>query len=148
MRPAALQRAGADDERGSVTIFVAVAAVGLLALAGLVVDGGGKVRALQRADRVAAEAARAAGQAVDRSAVLAGSAVRVDRRTALVAAEASLRAAGADGSARITDDGRAVAVTVRGSEPTVLLGLIGITQFDVTGRAEAVLVDLEGGTQP
>ncbi len=144
---AARPRAAGGD-RGAVTIFVAVAAVGLLALAGLVVDGGAKVRALQRADRVAAEAARAAGQAVDRSAVLAGGPVRVDRRAALVAAEASLRAAGARGSARISDDGRVVAVTVRASAPTVLLGLIGITRFDVTGGAQAVLVDLEGGAQP
>jgi hypothetical protein len=131
-----------------VTIFVAVATLGLLTLAGLVVDGGAKVRALQRADRIAAEAARAAGQAVDRGAVLAGSGLRVDRRAALVAAEASLRAAGVDGTARLSDDGRAVAVTVRGSEPTVLLGLIGVARFDVTGTAQAVLVDLEGGTQP
>jgi hypothetical protein len=134
-------RRAAGEDRGAVTLFLAIASIGLLALAGLVVDGAAKVRALQRADRIAAEAARAAGQAVDRTAVLQGAAVRVDPREAVAAAEASLRAAGAEGSAAVTDAGRAVAVTVRTSQPTILLGLIGVARFDVTGHAEAVLVE-------
>ena len=44
----------ARTDEGSMTLFVVVIAVGLLIAAGLVVDGGGKVRALQRADAVAA----------------------------------------------------------------------------------------------
>lgn len=49
---------GADPEAGSVTVFVAISVLGLLLLIGLVADGGAKLRATQRADSVAAEAAR------------------------------------------------------------------------------------------
>lgn len=133
------------SERGSVTVFLAIAAVGLLALVGLVVDGAAKVRAVQRADRVAAEAARAAGQAVDLAAVLSGDAIRVDRRAALAAADDYLRAAGGQGQAAISRDGRSVTVTTTASQPTVFLGLIGIPEFTVEGRAEVDLVAESGG---
>ena len=122
------------SEHGAVTLFVAIAVVGLLALAGLVVDGGAKVRAVQRADRVAAEAARAAGQAIDLARVLEGSDVRVDRRAAIVAAESYLRASGVEGSARVIDGGSGIAVTTTTSAPTVFLGLIGVPQFTVRGK--------------
>lgn len=136
------------NDRGSVTVFLAVAAVGLLALVGLVVDGAAKVRAVQRADRIAAEAARAAGQAVDLAGVLAGEGVRVDRRAAVVAAEAHLRAAGAEGRAHIAPGGRTVTVTTSATQPTVFLGLIGIGEFHVRGSAEVDLVHSEGGVTP
>lgn len=136
------------NERGSVTVFLAVAAVGLLALVGLVVDGAAKVRAVQRADRIAAEAARAAGQAVDLIGVMAGDGVRVDRRAAVAAAEAYLRAAGAEGDARIAPGGGTVTVTTTATQPTVFLGLIGIGKFEVRGSAEVDLVHSEEGTTP
>ncbi len=129
-----------EDERGAVTLFVAITVVGLLVLAGLVVDGGATVRAVQRADRVAAQAARAAGQAVDIQGVLAGDEFGVDRRAALVAADAYLRAAGSDGSARVVDGGAGIAVTTTASVPTVFLGLIGIPEFNVQGSATVALV--------
>lgn len=140
------RRAGTDE--GAVTLFVAIAMVGLLALAGLVVDGGAKVRAVQRADRLAAEAARAAGQAIDVGAVLEGSEVRVDRRAAIVAAESYLRAAGVEGSARVVDGGAGVSVTATATEPTVFLGLIGVPQFTVRGNAEVALVHSVRGVRP
>jgi hypothetical protein len=136
------------SDRGAVTLFVAIAMVGLLALAGLVVDGGAKVRAVQRADRVAAEAARAAGQAVDLAGVLEGSDVRVDRRAALVAAEAYLRASGVEGAARVIEGGRGIAVTTTTSVPTVFLGLIGVPRFTVRGSAEVALVHSVRGDRP
>jgi Flp pilus assembly protein TadG len=131
-----------------VTLFVAIVMVGLLALAGLVVDGGAKVRAVQRADRVAAEAARAAGQALDLTAVLEGSAVRVDRRAALVAARSYLRDSGVEGSARAFDDGSGIAVTTTTTAPTVFLGLIGVPSFTVRGSAEVSLVHSVRGVRP
>lgn len=136
------------SDRGAVTLFLAIAVVGLLALAGLVVDGGAKVRAVQRADRTAAEAARAAGQAIDLIVVLQGGDVRVDRRAALVAAESYLRASGVEGSARVVDAGRGIAVSTTVSAPTVFLGLIGVPQFTVRGNAEVSLVHSERGARP
>jgi hypothetical protein len=139
---------GEPSERGAVSLFVAIAVVGLLALAGLVVDGGAKVRAVQRADRIAAEAARAAGQAVDLTVVMQGGGVRVDRRAALVAAESHLRASGVEGSARVVDGGRGIAVSTTISAPTVFLGLIGVPQFTVRGNADVTLVHSETGARP
>jgi hypothetical protein len=46
-----------DD--GQISLLVLVLTIAVLAMIGLSVDGGGKVRALQRADNLAAEAARA-----------------------------------------------------------------------------------------
>ena len=138
--------AGADD--GAVTVFVAIAAVGLMALAGLVVDGGAKVRAVQRADRVAAEAARAAGQAVDVAAVLAGREVRVARGAAVHAAEAYLRSAGVEGTARVVHGGAGIEVETTTSAPTVFLGLIGVPRFTVSGGAEVALVHSTRGVRP
>ena len=128
------------DDRGAVTLFVCIALVGLLAMAGLVVDGGAKVRAVQRADRIAAEAARAAGQSVDLSSVLAGDSVRVDARVAQTAAREFLRAAGQEGSVEVSADGRALVVSTTASVPTVFLGLVAVPEFTVHGRADVSLV--------
>ncbi len=135
-------------DRGSVTLFLSITVVGLLALSGLAVDGAAKVRALQRADRVAAEAARAAGPAVDVAGMLRGADLRVDRRRAVEAARAYLTAAGVDGSVAVTDRGAAVAVTTTASAPTVFLGLVGIDEFTVQGHAEATLVHAVRGVAP
>ena len=153
LQPAVLVRlrpsgAGPSGDRGAVTLFVAIAMVGLMVLAGLVVDGGAKVRAAQRADRVAAEAARAAGQAIDLATVLEGSAVRVDRGAALQAAEAYLASAGVDGSARVIDRGAGISVSTRTSAPTVFLGLIGVAHLTVDGAAHVSLVHSMGGARP
>ena len=131
--------AGTDRDAGSVTVFVAVTVLGILILCGLVVDGGAKLRAVQHADRVATEAARAAGQAAD-PAALAGGEARVDRRAAVDAATAFLSAAGATGSATVSADGTAVEVSVTTTAPTVFLGLMGIPAFTVTGHGRATLV--------
>jgi Tfp pilus assembly protein PilX len=131
--------ADTDREAGSVTVFVAITVLGILILCGLVVDGGAKLRAVQHADRIATEAARAAGQAAD-PAALAGGEARVDPQAAVDAATAFLAAAGATGSATVSADGTAVEVTVTTTAPTVFLGLIGIPAFTVTGHGRATLV--------
>ena len=131
--------AGTDRDAGSVTVFVAITVLGILILCGLVVDGGAKLRAVQHADRVATEAARAAGQAAD-PAALAGGEAHVDRQAAVDAATAFLAAAGATGSATVSADGTAVEVSVTTTAPTVFLGLMGIPAFTVTGHGRATLV--------
>ncbi len=135
-------------DRGSVTLFLSISVVGLLVLGGLAVDGAAKVRAVQRADRIAAEAARAAGQALDVAAVLQGSDVRVDRRRALDAAHAYLASTGVDGSATVTSGGDAISVRTTISVATALLGLVGVDTFTVQGHAEAALVHSVRGVVP
>ena len=131
---------GADRERGSVTLFCCISVVGLLILTGLVVDGGAKVRAVQRADRLAAEAGRAGGQAIDVSAAIEGDAPVVDKQAAVRASQAYLRSAGVTGTVSVTDGGRALVVEVTTTTTTAFLGLIGVNRLTVHGSAKVVLV--------
>ena len=52
------------DERGSITIWLAIASFAMMVLVGLAVDLGGQVHAQQRAHDIAAQAARTGGQQV------------------------------------------------------------------------------------
>ncbi|MEU1591026.1 pilus assembly protein TadG-related protein [Micromonospora sp. NPDC005710] len=65
-------------EHGRVSIFLAVTMVGVLAIIGLSFDGAGQLRTLQRAQNLAAEAARAGGQAIDRATAIEGGPKRID----------------------------------------------------------------------
>lgn len=137
-----------DREAGSITTYLAITVLGLLVLVGLVVDGGFKVRTAQRADTVAAEAARAAGQAVALAPVVGHQAVGVDRQAAVTAARAYLTAAGHTGTVTIGDGGTTVEVTVTTTSPTVFLALIGITDLTVTGHGQVTLVHQLSGERP
>jgi uncharacterized membrane protein len=66
-------------EHGRVSIFLAVTMVGVLAIIGLSFDGAGQLRTLQRAQNLAAEAARAGGQAIDRATAIEGGPKRIDQ---------------------------------------------------------------------
>ncbi|UMG92263.1 TadE family protein [Nocardioides sp. TF02-7] len=60
------------DERGSITVWLALASFVMIFLVGLAVDLGGRVHAHERAHDVAAQAARAGGEEVDGSAAIQG----------------------------------------------------------------------------
>ena len=124
-----------------VTVFTALAALALLLMVGLVVDGAGRMRALGRADRIAAEAARAGVEAADTR----GPVVVLDRPAARAAAAAYLQAAGVTGSVTISGP-RTVAVVVTVAGTDVILGLVGSGKYAVTGSAQATLsVGVETG---
>ncbi|MBT8226200.1 MAG: hypothetical protein HKP61_21700 [Dactylosporangium sp.] len=127
-----------DD--GRISVFLAIAFLASIVLTGLAVDGGGQLRALSRANNLAAEAARAAGQAIDIPEAISGHDTLVDAQRARLAAEAYLAAADVTGQATIADDRRGVTVTVTIAYDTRMLGVIGISQTTVTGRATARLV--------
>ena len=131
---------GTDREAGSVTVFLAITVTGLLVLIGLVADGGAKLNATQRADAVAAEAARAGGQALDLPSAVRGTDLRVDRQGAVNAANAYLAATGESGTVTVGVDGTTLDVTVSSTSPTVFLGLIGVNTLTVTGHGQARLV--------
>ncbi|MFJ3840577.1 pilus assembly protein TadG-related protein [Streptomyces sp. NPDC090054] len=137
-------RAGDDD--GGIAVFTAIVAIALLGIIGLAIDGGGKLRATERADAVAMEAARAAGQAIDPAAAITGTGVHVDPAAAQAAAQAYLAATGTRGSATLSPDGTHLTVTVHGTYQTKFLAIVGIGSMDVTGHAGARL--LHGITQP
>jgi hypothetical protein len=112
----------------------------VLAMIGLSVDGGGKVRALQRADNLASEAARAAGQAILAPQAIQGGDKVVDPADAVAAAQTYLTAAAVTGTVAVAPDRKHVTVTVTIVYDTVFLTLIGITTLTATRHATAILV--------
>ena len=124
-----------EDDRGSVTGFVVTFVVGLLVLVGLALDGGLTLAANVRANGHAEAAARAGAQAVDLAAYREHGTLRLVEPEAAAAAHDYLQTVGAKGTVAVTDD--TVTVTVTGSQPTQLLGLIGIGAIDVRGSASA-----------
>ncbi|MFJ3229056.1 TadE/TadG family type IV pilus assembly protein [Streptomyces sp. NPDC086783] len=134
------------DDRGGVTVFVAVCVFALIGIIGLAVDGGSKMRATERADYVAGEAARAGGQAIDPADAISGTAIHVDPQAATAAAQAYLRSAGVTGTVSVSGDGKTLNVTVTDSYDTHFLSVVGIGSLSVTGQGTAAL--LHGVTAP
>src|SRR5262249_12047086 len=131
----------ADADRGSVTVLAAVLILALIAALAPGVDGAGKLRALNRADAIAAEAGRAALSAVDTR----GPAPRLDTPAAVRAANAYLARVGHPGSVTLTGL-RTITVTVTLTEPAAI-GLFGAS-YTVTGHASAELgVGVHSGSQ-
>nr|WP_307847064.1 pilus assembly protein TadG-related protein [Micromonospora sp. D93] len=85
-------RSSRAGEHGRVSIFLAVTMVGVLAIIGLSFDGAGQLRTLQRAQNLAAEAARAGGQAIDRATAIEGGPKRIDEPEARKAVADYLKA--------------------------------------------------------
>lgn len=129
-----------EDERGSVTLFVVIAVLALFLMTGLVVDGGAKLRAAQRASAVAEEAARAGGQAVSAPSAIRGQRLAVDPRRAEAAAQSYLADSGATGTVHIVNAGDTLVVNVTTQHQPVFLGAIGISSMTVRGQASARLV--------
>ncbi|MEE6258188.1 pilus assembly protein TadG-related protein [Plantactinospora sonchi] len=72
-------------DAGRVSLFLAIALFGVLTLIGLAYDGAGQLRTMQRADNLAAEAARAGGQAVDLGQLLEDGSTVLDQDAARTA---------------------------------------------------------------
>jgi Flp pilus assembly protein TadG len=121
-----IARESRTRDQGAITLLVVVFFVALLAAAGLVVDGGAKLRAAREASAVSEEAARAGAGRIDR-----------DR--------AYLASSGNTGSVSIIG-AQKIRVTVTVSKPTLLLSAIGIDDLHVTKTATADL--LQGVDRP
>ncbi|HXP22073.1 MAG TPA: pilus assembly protein TadG-related protein [Streptosporangiaceae bacterium] len=127
-----------EGDRGSLTLMLAVLFIALLALAGLVIDGGAKLDAASNAAAVAQEAARAGAGQVDRPTAYSGGSFVVDQAQARSAALAYLATAGYQGT--VATARRTIQVTVTVVVPTRVLSLIGISSFRVSESATATLV--------
>lgn len=115
-------------DRGSITLWVAVTFAAILAVAALVADGGARIRAGERADIVAGEAARAASYAAGPDAVT---------RTAAAAAAARtiLSQSGVTGTVAVIGPGR-VDIAVQASADGPISGYT----YTVTRNATAQLL--------
>jgi Flp pilus assembly protein TadG len=125
-----------DAEQGSVTLFVAVLAVALLIVIGLVVDGGQHITATQLADNAAGETARAAGQQITGAAVL-GAPPEADTARAVQAARDYLDAAQVAGT--VTVSGSEITITTTVQRQPILLSIAGVTTIIGTGSASVRL---------
>lgn len=134
------------DERGSVTIWLALSSFVMIFLVGLAVDLGGQVHAHERAHDVAAQAARAGGEEVEGGPAIQGRGLAINPVAARAAAQRYLEAAGATGTVTITN-GNTITVTVQDSYDPQFLGLLGINRLDVSGTATARLVRTLGGSE-
>lgn len=134
------------DERGSITVWLALASFAMIFLVGLAVDLGGQVHAHERAHDVAAQAARAGGEEVDGGAAIQGRDLTIDATAARTAAQRYLDDAGVDGTVAITN-GNTITVTVHDRYDPQFLGLIGINRLDVSGTATARPIRTLGGSQ-
>ncbi|MFF8884087.1 MULTISPECIES: pilus assembly protein TadG-related protein [Streptomyces] len=139
-------RAHRWDDRGGVTVFVAVCVVALIGIIGVAVDGGGKMRATERADHIAGEAARAGGQAIDPAKAISGESIVVKPQDAIAAAQAYLRSVGATGTVSVSAEGKTLTVHTTGTYATKFLPVVGIGSMPVTGHGSATL--LHGVTAP
>jgi len=130
------QRQAAPDP-GSITLWVAVTFAAILAVAALVADGGARIRAGERADIVAGEAARAASYA---------SGPDDNSRTAAAAAAAArgiISRAGMAGSVAVAGPGR-IDVTVQANATGPISGLTYTVSRNAT--AQLLLGVRTGGT--
>ena len=134
-----------DEQRGSISIWLALSSFVMIFLVGLAVDLGGQVHAHERAHDLAAQAARAGGEEVEGGAAVEGRELAIDPAAARAAAQRYLDAAGVSGTATIAN-GNTITVTVRDTYETQFLGAIGLNRFDVTGTATARLIRTLGGT--
>jgi hypothetical protein len=122
-----------DD--GRVSAFVVIVVTAVLAFGGLVLDGGLALAAKVRAIGEAQEAARAGAQEIDLAAYRANGTLRLASHQAGAAAHAYIAAAGHSGTVSVA--GNTVTVTITASQPTQLLGLLGIDSITVTGSGQA-----------
>lgn len=130
-----MTRRGLRGDDGSLTVFVAVVAAGLIVALGLVVDGGRELAANERANSIAQQAARAGAQALDTGTLRATGVARLDPTGAIAAADAYLSAAGVQGEAHATSSDVTVEVTIQRS--TDVLGVIGIHSLTAHGHGRA-----------
>ncbi|WP_343577597.1 pilus assembly protein TadG-related protein [Mycobacterium sp.] len=120
-----------------VTAFVVIFTMALLAMAGLVLDGGLALSAKVRAINDAQAAARAGAQAIDIPVYRRSGTITLDPAEAVADAQGFLAAAGEHGS--VTVAGETVEVTVTITEPTQILSVVGVDQLTVTGTGSATV---------
>lgn len=134
------------DERGSVSVWLALAAVALVLCVGIAVDLGGQVHAQQRARGIAAQAARTAGEEVAAAQAIRGQTPTVDVAAAKRAASAYLSQAGVTGTVSVRS-GNVLDVTVTDTYTPMFLSSIVVGTLTVTGHSSARLVRAVQGTE-
>ena len=134
-------------DKGSVTIWLALASFVMIVLVGVAVDLSGQVYAQQHARDIAAQAARTAGQQIDASLGVRGIGAQTNTAQAVAAAKSYIAAAGMEGDTSVTGGGTTITVSVVDTYETKFLSIIGLTSLRVTGSAETRVVRVVGGVE-
>ena len=134
----------ADAERGAVMFWVIPMMLGLVALAGLVVDGGTAIAARQHAADLAQQAARAGADALSPDSLHAAEPTQLtaDPGAATTAADKVLAAGRVAGNVTVHGDSVTVRVTVH--QQTQILSAFGLSA--ISGSATATATALHGTT--
>lgn len=143
-RLARLRRAGDEEhDRGAVMFWVVPLMVGLIAMAGLIVDGGNAIAARERAEDVAQQAARAGADALAPTALHDSDPadLTADPGAARAAAQRVLDTAGIS-NPTVVVSGDSVTVSVTVHEKTEVLSAFGLN--DVSGTASSTAKALHG----
>jgi Flp pilus assembly protein TadG len=133
-------RDGLVLDQGSLALMLAIITVGMLALAGLMIDGGTMLAERGRAADLAEQAARAGASAIIPASLRGPSpaSLRIDPITAQQAATRVLATGHARGEVRVS--GNTVTVTARTSRPATLLSAFGISDLSAHATATATLL--------
>ncbi|MFE6050356.1 hypothetical protein ACFQ6N_06360 [Kitasatospora sp. NPDC056446] len=127
------------SDRGAVALFVAICAAYIVLVIALVIDAGGRLRVAERTDGYAQEAARVAGQQLDRAALLQGAGFKVKEGDVRETVDAYLGLYGLKaGEIRFSGKDTVVTVSVLADYRPMLLGELG--ERKVTGWGSATLV--------
>ena len=122
------------DQAGVAAVFFVFVAMAMVAVAGLVIDGGYAMAAKRTCQQQAEQAARAGADALNQGGLRDGTDT-VNPQAAAAAAHAFLTGVGAHGT--VTINGRTVTVTVTTREPTKILSAVGVDSLGVSETASA-----------
>ncbi|MGF1432346.1 hypothetical protein [Kitasatospora sp. LaBMicrA B282] len=138
-----VRRGGRDH--GTISIFVALSVSSVLLFTGIVLDCGGRLNALERVDALAEEAARVAGQQIDRTAMLENRGLLIDTKAGYQAANVYLQPYGLtaeppDPANPPPADAASITVVVTTDYRTTMLGLFDTPTLPVRGIGTATPV--------
>lgn len=142
----AVTRLTRPPDRGSVTVWLAMASFVMIVTVGLAVDLTGQVHAQQHARDVAAQAARTGGQQISAPQAVSGLDVQASPGQAVQAAQAYLDSSDVSGTVSFVD-GTTLVVTTSDTYETKFLSIVGVGSMRVSGSAEARIVRVVGGLE-
>lgn len=125
----------AHGDRGTATIWMVIGTVIVLAICGLVFDGGLLISAKRDATNEAEAAARAGAQGIDLGGVYANTGGNLDPGAARARAQAFLDSNGWTGT--VTADSQTVTVTITRPQQLTFLTMFGLGTRTITGTAIA-----------
>lgn len=137
----------AQSEQGAVMFWVIPIMIGLIAMAGLIVDGGNAISARQRAEDVSQQAARAGADALSPTALHDSDPgdLSADPGAARAAAQRVLDTAGVTlTNPTVVINGDSVTVSVTVHEKTQILSAFGLD--DISGSASSTATALHGSS--